>query len=203
MSKISDFKNRALAQLKGNWTQPVLLALVYMLISSGVSSIFSFIPFLLPLVLLIYIPLVFGMSIAMLGFYRGEKEDIIPKLFDPFRDYSRMLTTGLLMFLYIFLWSLLLWIPGIIKGLSYAMTPYILKDNPELKNNGAIELSMAMMEGRKMQLFLLQLSFIGWAFLCILTLCIGLFWLVPYMEATMAAFYEEVKEEYESKQAAA
>ena len=203
MSKISDFKNRALAQLKGNWTQPVLLALVYVLISGGVSSLSSIIPFLSPFVFLVSLPLGLGMSIAMLGFYRGEKEDIIPKLFDPFRDYSRMLTTGLLMAVYTFLWSLLLCVPGIIKGLSYSMTPYILKDNPELKNNGAIELSMAMMNGRKMQLFLLQLSFIGWAFLCILTLCIGLFWLVPYMEATMAAFYEEVKEEYESKQAAA
>ena len=66
-------------------------------------------------------------------------------------------------------WSLLLVIPGIIKSYSYAMTDFILKDEPEMKNNAAIEKSMAMMEGNKMKLFMLDLSFIGWAILCIFT----------------------------------
>ena len=63
------------------------------------------------------------------------------------------------------LWSLLLVIPGIIKSYSYAMTSFILKDEPEMKNNAAIEKSMAMMENNKMKLFMLDLSFIGWAIL--------------------------------------
>lgn len=53
-----------------------------------------------------------------------------------------------------------------------------------------------MMRGHKLELFLLHLSFIGWALLCVLTLGIGLFWLVPYVQASQAAFYEDVKEEY-------
>jgi len=192
MSNICDFKNRALAQLKGNWTQPVVLTLVYVLVTSAVCITG-------PLVFLIVIPLQFGFAIALLGFYRGEKEDVMSKLFDPFRDYSRYLTTGLLVAIYTFLWSLLFVIPGIVKGLSYAMTPYILKDNPELKNDAAIERSMAMMNGKKWKLFVLHLSFIGWIILCSFTFGIGFLWLEPYRQTTVAAFYEEVKEEYESK----
>ena len=91
------------------------------------------------------------------------------------------------------LWSLLLVIPGIIKSYSYAMTSFILKGEPEMKNNAAIEKSMAMMEGNKMKLFMLDLSFIGWAILCIFTLGIGLLFLQPYVAISRAAFYEDLK----------
>ena len=91
------------------------------------------------------------------------------------------------------LWSLVLVIPGIIKSYSYAMTSFILKDEPEMKNNAAIEKSMAMMEGNKMKLFMLDLSFIGWAILCIFTLGIGLLFLQPYVAISRAAFYEDLK----------
>ncbi|MDR0810776.1 MAG: DUF975 family protein [Paludibacter sp.] len=203
MSTITDFKNRALAQLKGNWTQPVLLVLVYGLIVGGAAGISSFFIYLYGAVLICAIPMMLGVEIILLQFYRGEKEDIIPKIFDPYKnEFSRFLTTGLLVGVYTFLWSLLLYVPCIIKGISYSMTPYILKDHPELKNNAAIELSMAMMEGKKWKFFLLQLSFIGWAILAAIPFGIGVFWLQPYMSVTKAAFYEEIKEEYDSKQAA-
>lgn len=107
--------------------------------------------------------------------------------------FSRVLTTTLLYYVYVFLWSLLLLIPGCIKSYSYAMTPYILKDNPEMKNNAAIEESMRMMDGHKLELFLLDLSFIGWAILSILTCCIGFLWLVPYMNMAHVNFYEDLK----------
>ena len=99
----------------------------------------------------------------------------------------------LLQDVYTILWSLLLVIPGIIKSYSYAMTSFILKDEPEMKNNAAIEKSMAMMEGNKMKLFMLDLSFIGWAILCIFTLGIGLLFLQPYVAISRAAFYEDLK----------
>mgnify|MGYP002591125050 FL=1 len=73
------------------------------------------------------------------------------------------------------------------------MTSFILKDEPEMKNNAAIEKSMAMMEGNKMKLFMLDLSFIGWAILCLFTFGIGFFFLQPYMQASHAAFYEDLK----------
>ena len=106
---------------------------------------------------------------------------------------GRIFVTMLLQAVYTILWSLLLVIPGIIKSYSYAMTSFILKDEPEMKNNAAIEKSMAMMEGNKMKLFMLDLSFIGWAILCIFTLGIGLLFLQPYVAISRAAFYEDLK----------
>ena len=123
----------------------------------------------------------------------------VSRLFDGYRDFTRIFFTTLLTNVYIFLWTLLLIVPGIIKALSYSMTAFILRDNKEVKYNEAIELSMAMMEGHKMELFWLYLTFIGWAILCIFTLGIGCFWLVPYMSSTFANFYEEVKADYQSR----
>lgn len=91
------------------------------------------------------------------------------------------------------MWTLLLVVPGIIKFYSYAMTDFLLKDDSTLCNNAAIEKSMVMMEGKKMKLFLLDLSFIGWAILCTFTLGIGYFFLQPYMQVSRAAFYEDLK----------
>ena len=104
------------------------------------------------------------------------------------------------MSIYTFLWTLLLIIPGVIKGLSYSMTPFILTDKPELSANEAIELSMKMMDGHKMDLFVLLLIFCGLTLLSVVTLFIGLLWVTPYMYMRLAAFYEDVKAEYESKQ---
>ena len=145
------------------------------------------------LVLLIGIPLEWGYSIMFLPLVRQEGKLDLGMLFDGFKDYGRILLTLLLMSVYVFLWALLLLVPGFIKAYSYSMTPYILKDRPDLKCNAAIEESMRMMRGNKMKLFLLDLSFIGWALLCILTLGIGLLWLEPYMVSARAAFYEELK----------
>jgi Predicted integral membrane protein len=192
MISISEFKRRALAQLKGNWKEPVLLAFVYFIICAGLGAI--------PIVgqfsaWVVIIPLACGLTWAMLGFYRGNKKDLLRKLFDPFNDFGRVFLTMFLMGIYIWLWSLLLIIPGIIKSLSYAMTTYILKDRPELGYNDAITLSRQMMDGRKWRYFVLQLSFIGWGILNIFTLGIGTFWLIPYIQTTQAAFYEELKKE--------
>ena len=114
-------------------------------------------------------------------------------MFEGFHDYGRIFVTKLLQAVYTALWSLLLVIPGIIKSYSYAMTDFILKDEPEMKNNAAIEKSMVMMDGNKMKLFMLDLSFIGWAILCLFTFGIGFFFLQPYMQASHAAFYEDLK----------
>ena len=101
-----------------------------------------------------------------------------------------------LMGLFILLWSLLLIIPGIIKAYSYAMTPYILDEHPELSANDAIDRSRAMMKGHKFDLFWLQLSFIGWVLLGFLTFGIGYFWLAPYIDTAQAAFYQDLKAEF-------
>ena len=192
------FREAAWAQLKGNWKPVVLFTLVYNLVAGVAQLIGSTSDYVSILIsLFVLIPLAYGFNIAFLGFKRTGEAVKIEQLFDGFKDYSRVVLTNLLQGIYIFLWTLLLFIPGIIKSFSYSLTNFILKDYPELKYNGAIELSMAMMKGHKFELFCLSLSFIGWMLLGILTLGIGFLWITPYINTALAHFYEHVKEEYE------
>ena len=193
-----EMRATAAAALKGKWGSAVLGTFVYMAITCVGSAILGIIPGLNVIAIIASVILVSGFMVGLLNMLRtGEKVDV-SCLFEFFKE-SRLWVTILLMYVYTFLWTLLFVIPGIIKGYAYAMTPFILKDNPNMKNNEAIELSMAMMNGHKWDLFCLQLSFIGWAFLCVLTFGIGYLWLVPYMQTSTAAFYEDVKAEFASK----
>lgn len=196
----SQIRKMALASLKGRWGTAILVVFINGAICSTVASIpvINFFSFLVTL------PISYGLSIWFLDFLRsdGGKAPEIEVIFDGFKEYSRIFITLFLSGLYTLLWGMLFIIPGIIKSLSYAMTPYILKDKPELKNNEAIELSMDMMKGNKMQLFLMTLNFTMWCILSIFTLCIALIWIIPYMQAATAAFYEEVKRDYESNKIA-
>ena len=200
MDSITNYKNRALSALENKWGNFVLITFVYGFII-GITQILSgdkdspAILHLIGLVLFILaLPLTWGFQTLFLGAVRGG-EATAKDMFEGYNKelFSRVLTTTLLYYVYVFLWSLLLLIPGCIKSYSYAMTPYILKDNPEMKNNAAIEESMRMMDGHKLELFLLDLSFIGWAILSILTCCIGFLWLVPYMNMARVNFYEDLK----------
>lgn len=193
----TNYELRAAAResLSGNWTYPVLATLIYL----AISITCNFIPYVSFLIAIFIIkPLAYGLAITMLKFFRGEKEYVVENMFSIFSDYPRILGTILLQFVYIFLWSLLLLIPGLIKMYSYAMTFYILHDNPEIGAEEAICRSMKMMDGHKWRLFCLHLSFIGWWLLCILTLGIGTLWLAPYTQNSTAAFYEDLKNQFDS-----
>ena len=199
MKTNQEYKETALAALKGNWTPAVLLGLVIMLISS-VSAASGF--FSTAVSICVTMPLTVGVCVVFRELLHGNAEKMTERSFKiGFANWSHNTGGMLLMGVYVFLWTLLLIVPGVIKALSYALTPFILHDKPELSANEAIELSMEMMEGRKMDLFLLYLGFLGWALLCLLTLCIGFLWLEPYIYATIAAFYEDVKADYESRNA--
>ncbi|MGM9774249.1 MAG: DUF975 family protein [Candidatus Egerieousia sp.] len=193
IKRATEIRSEARLSLKGNWGMAVVTFLVFGIIT-GVIGIIPWIGWILSLLAL---PLSFGLAVAFLNNARTKQGVKVETLFEGFYDYGRIFGTMLLQSVYTFLWSLLLVIPGIIKQFSYAMTPFILKDNPELKFNGAIEKSMAMMRGYKWKLFCLCLSFIGWAILCVLTLGIGYLWLGPYIQQSLAHFYLEVKAEYE------
>ena len=114
-----------------------------------------------------------------------------------FDNFTNAMTGYIFVVLYTFLWSLLLIIPGIIKSYSYAMTIYLINKDHSLSGSEAITLSRKMMKGHKWQLFVLQLSFIGWALLDVLTFGIlGIFYVNPYMSQTVYNFYEQVDREY-------
>ena len=189
------FREAAWAQLTGNWKPAVLVTLVYILIVGAMEGAKS----LNFLSIFVLGPLSYGYYVSFLNSKRTGEVVRIENLFDGFKDYARVFLTNLLQSIYIVLWTLLLIVPGIIKSISYSQTFFVLKDNPELKNNAAIERSMAMMEGHKMEYFCLILSFIGWLLLGILTLGIGLLWVNPYIATATAHFYEYVKEDYERR----
>lgn len=192
----SEIRSAGSAALKGHWLEAAMLTFVYALISILVSLI----PIVGKVASLLLIPMAWGFAITFLRNGRGENDPFnIKGLFVGYNDFMRIFGTQLLVNIYTFLWTLLLIVPGIIKSLSYAMTPYVLADNAELKYNEAIEKSMAMMDGHKMDLFLMNLIFFLWGLLCILTLGIGYFWLCPYMQSSYAKFYEEVKADYAQK----
>ena len=110
-------------------------------------------------------------------------------LFSKFFNFGKCFLLNLAMTFFIFLWTLLFIIPGIIATYRYAMAPYIMAQNPNIGVMEAINKSKAMMDGHKAQLFYLDLSFIGWFLLCMLTLGVGLILLNPYREAAYATFY--------------
>jgi len=99
--------------------------------------------------------------------------------------------------LYTFLWSLLLIIPGIIKSYEYMMVPYLLADDPEMTAEEAFAKSKSIMDGNKLDVFILDLSFIGWKLLGILTCgLLDLFFVNPYYYATRAELYLTLNPSY-------
>ena len=122
---------------------------------------------------------------------RREKAEL-GTLFGFFPHWKNATIANLLQTVYVLLWSLLLIIPGIIASYSYAMTSYILAENPEITPSEALGRSKKMMSGNRWRLFCLQFSFIGWGILSALTLGIGDLWLTPYKQAATAAFYRDV-----------
>lgn len=137
-------------------------------------------------------PLTVGYLSIFLSLVRAGNPEI-GGLFGGFNNFGTNFVAGLLTALYTFLWSLLFVIPGIVKLYSYSMTLYILNDHPEMSPTDAITASRNMMRGHKLDLFVLQLSFIGWLILTAMTGGILSLYVAPYMQATQAAFYEDLK----------
>ena len=209
-----EYKNAALAALKGNWAPAVVATIVFFAIAMAISGGQSGLQFVLPLTpgaleailgagmvlsFLVIGPLEIGYYNSTRVLYENGDNNLTTNIFNlGFKNYIHNVWGYFLMVIFILLWTCLLFIPGIIMAFAYAMTPYILVDNPEMKAIDAIRKSRSMMKGHKFDLFFLELSFIGWILLSILTLGIGLLWLVPYMQASIAAFYNDLKMEAET-----
>lgn len=134
-------------------------------------------------------PITVGLMIINLNTYRLE-EFKVENLIKPFNEsFVTSFVTPLLKMIFIFLWTLLLIIPGIIKSYSYAMTDFIIADNPKITPTEAINRSRELMNGHKWRLFKLNFSFIGWILLGILAFGVGLFFVYPYILAANTAFY--------------
>ena len=122
----------------------------------------------------------------------NRQDASISDLFSEFERFGQGFAQKFLRGLYCFLWGLLFFIPGIIKGLSYAMTPFIMADHPHLTASEAIQASQDLMDGHKWELFVLRWTFIGWSIVAAFTLNLGNLVLNPYRNAAEAAFYREI-----------
>ena len=203
------YKNEALSALRGNWANALVATIILVALALFFSSneainsyyqrivINPFIGYSLSFVsLFVLLPLAVGYSNSMRVLLETGDNRLTNNSFSlGFGNWLHVVWGMILSTIYIFLWTLLLIIPGIIKSYSYALTPYILVEHPEMSANEAIEESMRLMDGHKFDLFYLQLSFIGWAILSILSLGLGFFWLIPYQMTAQAAFYRDIKNE--------
>lgn len=220
----SELRAEARKKLSGNW----LLWVIAILIVSSIGSLCStpmaafsfsqstaygdfsvstsFSPFfpavctgIFALILLITAPLQYGMCIAELRLVNDGDEKVIENLFSGFKHFGRSLAIFILYAVFIYLWTLLLIVPGIIKIFSYSQAFYISIENPDLSANECINRSRDMMRGNKWKYFCLIMSFCGWALLCLLTLGLGFYVLMPYVKISCAEFYQDVKAKYEAR----
>ncbi|MBI5585589.1 MAG: DUF975 family protein, partial [Deltaproteobacteria bacterium] len=185
----ADLMRQAREALKGQWGLAVVGNLIF-LAATSVTQILPLIGWVANLI--VGGPLVLGVTLFFLGLSRGQDVQY-SRLFDGFQRFVDALITYLLLVLLIFLWSLLLVVPGIMAALSYALTFFLMADRPELKGMDALKESRRLMKGNRWKLFCLFLRFIGWFLLGALTLGIGYLWVMPYLQTTAARFYDDVR----------
>lgn len=205
-----DYKNAALDRLRDNWAAAVLATLVFVILAlacmggnvipqyaqAHVGLLFWCCGGSFLLTIFIINPLIVGYDNAMRLFYERGDTEILRNMFKiATTNYLHKVGGMFLMELKVFLWSLLLFVPGIVMAFSYAMTPYILEEHPEIGVWEASTRSREIMRGHRFDLFWLYLSFIGWVVLSILTFGIGMLWLSPYVSCSEIGFYNDLKAE--------
>lgn len=190
-----DYRDLARASLGhkwlGNkWGNFAVIALIYILINAagGATAYFGIGAIVL---LIVSGPLEYGVAYTSIKVARGG-EPQVNDLFEGFKDLGKPVLLYIINSIFVFLWSLLFIIPGIIKSIEYSMSYLILHDNPSLSANEARQQSMSLMKGNRWRYFCLMFSFIGWLLLCGLTAGILSFWVLPYMRTAQAHFYESL-----------
>lgn len=195
MKTFNELKSSAKTQIKGKIG--ILFAMFLIIIAVSIAS--TLVPVLGTIAnYLVGAAFTLGGAWVFLKIAKGETVSV-GNIFYGFEDLWTAIKAQFLMGLFILLWSLLLIIPGIIKAYAYSMTFFILAENKGMPVLEAITLSRKMMDGHKMDLFLLFLSFIGWFILVLITFGIAGIWVYPYLYATFSNFYLSVKEDYMSK----
>jgi len=197
----SQLKKAAKESLSGRWGFAVLTVILFSIIQ-GVPGLFgsdidepaNTMDLVVSLVSILLIPVGVGWTWIAMSIARGE-ETKVTDLFEPYGMFFKVIGLAIVQLFFIFLWLLLLVVPGIIKSFSYMLTFYILRDEPSIGILEAITRSRKMMDGHKMEAFLLLLSFIGWALLGIVTLGLAFLWITPYFSVTFAKFYDRVRGE--------
>ena len=176
--------------LSGKWG----ITIGIFLIAVSIQTAANYVPVLGAFSGWLLFPLTAGVTLFMLRVVRNEQPLDIGLIFDPFNQYWRFVWGNLRMGIFTFLWTLLLIIPGIIAGIRYSMTVYIMLDKPDCTAKEAMTESIQIMYGHKLQFFGYSLLFGLIVFSgAILTLGIGLIWLIPWSAAFTASFYDSIR----------
>lgn len=171
-------RKRAWAKLSGKWGTLSLIYFVHSFIASFLGIIGAG---------------PFSLALTDISLHVSRKKEVeFNQLFSGFSRFEDSFVLYLLNMLFIYLWTWLFIIPGIIMSYAYAMDYYILLDNPEMKPNEARKRSIALMKGNKWRLFCLNMSFLGWDILGLMTFGILFYWIEPYRQAAFAEFYEDL-----------
>ncbi len=188
MDRVS-IKEQARANFKANYGISLGVTLVYALLMGAVSGTGIG-------AIILEGPLTVGYLSVLAAIYHNDTEIKFEELFSGFKNFGGNLVASLLVNVFTALWSLLFVIPGIVKSYSYAMTLYIMKDNPDMDGYDAIQESRKMMKGHKWELFVFDLSFLGWYLLSALTFgLLAIFYVGPYHSVARAGFYEQLVSE--------
>lgn len=156
----------------------------------------SFITFIVSLVVeFLLVPLQIGLNGYMMGFVQNDtfNRDAI---FAPYDDTFKIIGASILMSFVIMVGFIFFIIPGIYLAFSYALVPYLLVTNKDLSITETLELSRKMMNGHKLDLFVLGISFLGWMLLVPCTFGIILIWLYPYMMTATTKFFTDIIDSY-------
>ena len=215
------FKSAALAQLKGRWKIPVLATLltctllwifiaatstrylrdkIFVVNQQNYASVFvSYTPSQISEILGIVLGAVATIfTVALLSVHNTMLKERRQIYFSDFTNglnqWWQSFRGGLWFCLWVFLWSLLFFIPGIVKAYSYSMMFFIMAENPEISVRKAMKISKELTRGYKGELFALDLSFIGWVILALIPFGLGIIWLVPYMLMTRTNVYQYLKQ---------
>jgi len=190
MAERIKLKSMAKEQIKGNIPILFLCMLLIVVISAGISYL---VPILGTIVISFVTPaLTLGMISIYMGLAHGEK----PKfegLFSGMPVFIKAFLLQLVTGLFVFLWSLLLFVPGIIKGIAYMFAPYALAENHETGVMEALDISKKITQGHKMELFILSLSFFPWILLVMVTFGIAAVYVIPYVQMTLVNAYYDLK----------
>ncbi len=190
----AELKTKAKQQIRGKIGMLFVISLIIAVISGLASFVLSLVPIVGGLAAAIIVTPAFALSTFRI--YLNLTKNTNPAAGDAFcgfDDFWSAFKVNFLVGLFTFLWSLLFVIPGIVKSVSYSMAMYILAENKGKSALECINESKAMTDGHKMDLFVLNLSFIGWILLGGITFGIAFIWVMPYMNATFANAYQSLK----------
>ena len=190
----AEIRKQARHALETHWADAAIVSLIYFFICPFIIWFSRLIDHQAAFYIvwsLLCIPLHWGYTTYFLLQFRA-KDPKYSQLFIGYADFRRIFGTGFLQGLYTLIGLLLFIVPGIIRALEFTFVSYLLLDKPDMKYHAALRESSRLMKGHKMKLFMLYLSFLGWAGLCVLSFGFGFLILQPYVRTSVAAFYHDV-----------